>query len=218
MWVDDDCLKQPSLPAAQFLDLTALPRGRPNSTSPDSNHQTSRCHRTHSTDNPTLFHPRVLRRRFRPGMEGWLWRAGGWHLAGSDNGRSVDLERGPSAKLVRPRQCRRRHQGARAREWRPRVLWGRRWRGLVVRALDPEKKQGAPSPAAAWRFLAQNLEGEKEDLSTLLASLLGLAGTQTGPGPVSDSIFGPAVGVPSSAQPLQCQHLRSGETGSFPGS
>lgn len=60
-------------------------------------------------------------------MESWWW------LAGSDIGCSVDLERGPSAKLVRPRQCRHHHQGARASQGREGAV-GSTMAGLVVSA------------------------------------------------------------------------------------
>ncbi|KAK0753431.1 hypothetical protein B0T18DRAFT_396779 [Schizothecium vesticola] len=79
------------------------------STSPDSNQQMP------PTTNPTLFQPRVLRRRFRAGKEGWLRRRrGGWQVLFSWHGGG----RGPSAKLARDPSVP-----------SPGALWGRRWRG-----------------------------------------------------------------------------------------
>lgn len=176
------------------------------STSPDSNRQTIRQQMPpHRTDNPTLFQPRVLRRRFRAGKEGWLWRAGGWTG-------SVQWSGGvrPSAKLVRPRRCRR-HQGARAGQpgrccgvddggvgggeelW---TLKNRAGPGLVFSSEAGSRVDGWPR---TWK--------------RRIRRLLTLLGIQTGT--ASDSILVTAVGVPSSSpQPSACRAapLRSAGT------
>lgn len=136
-------------------------------------------------------------------MESWWW------LAGSDIGCSVDLERGPSAKLVRPRQCRRHYQGARASQGREGAV-GLTMAGLVVSADRWDwtlKNRAGPGLV----FSVDGPEPGKKRSITLLA-------WETGPGPVSDFIFGPAVGVPSSAQPFTVPTTPPFRTDRFPGS
>lgn len=131
-------------------------------------------------------------------MESWWW------LAGSDIGCSVDLERGPSAKLVRPRQCRRHHQGARASQGREGAV-GSTMAGLVVSADRWDwtlKNRAGPGLV----FSVDGPEPGKKRSITLLA-------WRPGPGPSPIPFSDRQLVFPLQPSPSQCQHLlRSGET------